>query len=164
MKRLLPLVLALLLVGGCTTRTIDAGGMSAVGPQLSVERFLQAANARDLEAMSRIFGTAGGPIGDTGSAFGCMFKKIGSWIGLGDACLSAQTVELRMNAIALILQHDDYHLVSDQFVAGRDDPTTRVSTNIVRGPETFRDVGFLVVQASAGWLVESIELEKITAG
>ncbi len=164
MKHLLPLVLVLLLAGGCTTRTIDAGGMSAVGPQLSVERFLQAANARDLQAMSRIFGTADGPIGDTGSAFGCMFKKIGSWIGLGDSCSSAQAVELRMNAIALILRHDDYQIVSDQFVAGRDDPTTRVSTNVVRGQETFRDVGFLVVQASPGWLVQSIELGKITGG
>ena len=40
----------------------SAAALAGVAPQLSVERFLQAANARDFEAMERLFGTHDGPI------------------------------------------------------------------------------------------------------
>ena len=137
--------------------------MAAVAPMLSVERFLQAANARDLDAMSRIFGTADGPIGDTGNTFGCAFKKFGDWIGLGSRCVTREEVEIRLDAIARILEHRDYQIVSESNVAGRRNPTTRIGVNLDLGDEVVRDVPFVVVRTPEGrWLVEQVGLERIT--
>ena len=112
-----------------------------------VERFLQAANIRDLQTMSRLFGTDDGPIGDTGSR---------------------QEVELRMDLIAEILQHADYQIMSESLVPGTESPSIRVGVNILivtpRGTTMVRDVGFTVVLESPNrWLINVIELVKITA-
>jgi len=166
MKRLLFLAIPLLLVAGCTTtQVVSSGEMAAVAPMLSVERFLQASNERDLYAMAGIFGTANGPVIDTGGPLGCMFKRIGSWIGLGDRCATLQEVELQMDAIAQILRHEDYTIVSDERVPGRTETTTRVGVNLrIRGRD-YSDVPFLVVQTGNGlWLVEEIDLGKVTGG
>ena len=50
---------ALLLVAptACTTRTVEAPPPS-MGAQLSVERFMQAANQRDVVSMGHLFGTS----------------------------------------------------------------------------------------------------------
>jgi len=141
---------------------MSGGEMAAVAPMLSVERFLKASNERDLHSMASLFGTADGPVIDTGGAFGCAFKKMGSWIGLGDACQSLQDVEIRMDLIADILQHDDYTIVSDSRVAGRDHPTTRIGVHMVIAGRDVSDVPFLVVQTDGGrWLVEEIDLAKV---
>jgi hypothetical protein len=139
--------------------------MAGIAPILSVERFLQAANTGDLESMARIFGTAEGSIADrTGGPLGCAFKRMGSWIGLGDGCLSWSEIELRMNAIAVILQHDDYRVQEESPVPGRQRPTTQVSVDIQRGGEQFADVPFTVVQSADGrWLVEEIGLGVMMA-
>ena len=137
----------------------------AIAPTLTVERFLQASNVRDLEEMSRLFGTYDGPIGDTGSAFGCFWKKIGSAFG-GSSCTKWTEVELRMDLISDVLQHQDYQAVSERMVSGAERPANRVGVDMaLPGGSTVRDVGFTVVQASAGrWLINLIELEKITGG
>ena len=130
---------------------------------LSVERFLQAANSQDLDAMARLFGNVNGPVADTGGTFGCAFKKIGSWIGLSDACRTWQEVELRMDAIAEILEYDDYRIVEEERVAGRRVRATRIGVDLTQGETVIRDVPFVVVRTSSGrWLVEQIGLEKIT--
>ena len=141
-------LLCLTLVVGpaaCATR-VQTGPTSAVGPQLSVERFLQAANTRDLDSMSRLFGTPDGPIADTGSTFGCAFKKIGSWFG-GTPCLKRTDVEIRMDAIASVLRHTDYTVGRQEIVAGREHPTTRVLVDLVVTGRTVPAVPFVVVQA-----------------
>jgi hypothetical protein len=153
---------------GCVTSVENGDGNAGLGglaPVLSVERFLQAANAGDLEEMARLFGNADGSFADrSGGSFSCAFKKMGSWIGLGDACLDRTEIELRMNAIAIAIQHDDYRIRSEAQVAGRDNPTTRIGVDIDRGGETFADVGFAVVQSTGGrWLVEQIDLAAVTA-
>jgi hypothetical protein len=162
MKRAL-LVLILLILPGCTTTRIVSGGeMAAVAPMLSVERFLQASNERDLHSMASLFGTADGPVIETGGSFGCAFKKMGSWIGLGERCRTLQEVELQMDAIASILEHEDYTIASDSRVPGREHPTTRVGVHLVIRGRDVSDVPFLVVQTSEGrWLVEEIDLEKV---
>lgn len=163
MRRSLILALTVTLTASCASRSVGDGAMAAVAPMLSVERFLQAANSRDLDAMARLFGTADGPMAETGGAVGCAFKKMGSWIGLGRACMTAQDVELRMDAIAQILEHDDYRVISESRVAGRRDPTTRVGVNLRFGQQTVQDVPFEVVQTDGGrWLVQQIGLERIT--
>lgn len=159
----LPLLLLSLLAAGCASGGGGRGDAAGVAPLLSVERFLQAANGRDLDTMSRIFGTHDGPIGDTGSTFGCAFKRMGSWIGLSDRCVSRVDVELRMDAIATILRHDDFRITGEQSVPGRVNPTSRVTVTLVRGTQTVPDVPFVVVRSGDGrWLVEQVDLERIT--
>ena len=162
-KRSLLLILLLALPGCTTTQVISGGGeFAAVAPMLSVERFLKASNERDLHSMASLFGSSGGPIIETGGAFGCAFKKIGSWIGLGDRCNTLQDIELRMDVIADILQHDDYTIASEARVPGRANPTTRVGVHLVIRGRDISDVPFLVVQTDGGrWLVEEIDLEKV---
>lgn len=163
MQRAATLVLILLLASSCASRTVGDGEMAAVAPMLSVERFLQAANSRDLEAMANLFGTPRGPVADTGSTVGCAFRKMGSWIGLSRPCTTIQEIELRMDAISRILRHDDYRIVSESRVAGRREPTTRIGVDLEMGEDTVRDVPFLVVQTGEGrWLVQEIGLERVT--
>ena len=154
----------LLLVLGLTACSSNRGPVNpatAIGPQLSVERFLQAANTRDLDAMGRLFGTADGPFGDTGSTFGCAFKKIGSWFG-GEACRSRAEVELRMDAIASILRHEDYVVARQEMVAGRAEPTSRVLVDLTVEGRRVPGVPFVVVHASDGrWLVQEIDLQRV---
>ncbi len=161
-----PLVLALvslLTSGGCTTASQQGPGAGVVA-QLSVESFLQAANARDIGAMGRLFGTTDGPIYKTGSTFGCAFKKIGSWFG-GTSCVKRSDVEIRLDAIAEVLQHEDYRIVREQGVAGRLDEATRVFVDLLVDEEWVREVPFVVVRTSSGqWLVEEVDLAKVMSG
>jgi hypothetical protein len=152
-------------IGGCASSpSAPSSQMAGLAPMLSVERFLQAASTRDLDSMARIFGTARGPIADeTGSAVGCAFRRMGSWFGIGRRCLSWTEIQVRMDAIAQILRHDDYRIRGESSVAGRAN-TTRVGVDLTRGEQQYNDVPFTVVQASHGrWLVEQIGLDRITA-
>jgi hypothetical protein len=156
------LVLLALLPGACTTVVVERPA-AALGAQLSVERFLQAANTHDVAAMGRLFGTETGAAIETGSTFGCFWKKIGSWFG-GEACIKRQDVEIRMDAIASILEHDDYRIVREERVAGRTSPTTRVLVDMTVEGEHVGGVPFVVVQSTGGrWLVQEIGLEQVMA-
>lgn len=137
-------VAATFALGACSTQQVtpDRDVMGGVGPALSVERFLQAANARELDAMARLFGTVDGPI-------------------RGDR----QELELRMDAIAGILQHEDYRIVAQRQEPGREHPTTRITVELIKEDRRIPDVPFLVVRTSeGGWLVEEIGLERVTGG
>ena len=145
-KRLSLWFLLLTSAGACTSQTVVNQPQLGVTPALTVERFLQAVNARDLETMSRLFGTDDGPIGDMGSR---------------------ADVELRMDLIAEILHHDNYVIVSERRVPETESPTQRIGVDILilipGGTTMVRDVGFTVVLESPGrWLVNVIELTKIT--
>lgn len=166
MNRLLLVFAGLLLTAGCTTRTVSlADPATAVAPQLSVERFLRAVNSRDYVAMSRLFGTVDGPIGDTGGAFGCFWKKLGAIFG-GTSCQQWREVELRLDTLAEILQQTDYQIVSERRVAGRRHPTTRISVDMVVPPNNRAapDIGFVVVRADGRWMIECIETDKVLSG
>ena len=144
MKRLPIWFLLLTSAGACTTRAVVDQSQIQVAPALTVERFLQAANTRDLETMARLFGTDDGPIGGR-----------------------RQEVELRMDLIAEILHHTDYRIISERRVPGTDSPSIRMGVDISivtpRGTMMVRDVGFTVVlESSNRWLVNVIELTKIT--
>ena len=164
MRRFLLLAIPLLM-GGCTTQIVSSGEMAALAPMLSVERFLQASNDLDIHTMARLFGTEDGSILETGSTIGCGFKKFGSWFGMGERCHTLQEVELRMDAIAMIVRHDDYTIVSERPVAGRRNPTSRIGVDLLIGGRTITDVPFLVVRTGEGrWLVVEIDLARMTGG
>lgn len=163
MKRALLLSLAALLVSGCASSRVRTNPASAFAPPLVVERFLQAVNTRDLVTMSRLFGTKSGPIGDTGSSFGCFWKKISVIVG-GHSCVQWRDVELRMDVIAEILRHEDYRITSERRIAGRDVETIRLGVTLeIRGRSRVPDVGFFLVPVGGTrWLLQEIELVKIT--
>ena len=158
--------LALVGCGGGPPAPGTTGEMAAVAPMMSVERFLQAVNARDYPAMANLFGTQDGPVIDTGGTVGCGFKKFGDWLGMGDSCPTWPQIEQRMDLIAQILTHEDYRIVSENRVAGRTAPTTRIGVNLVLNAEdTITDLPFTVVQTGEGrWLIEQIALERVTSG
>ncbi len=132
--------------------------------RLSVERFLLAANQRDLPAMGNLFGTVDGPTMDTGNAVGCAFKRVGSWFG-GAPCVTDPEVEARMDLIASILTHQDYRVVREQRVAGLTAPTTRVLVDMTVYGESVSAVPVVVVQTPVGrWLVQEVDLQRVMAG
>jgi hypothetical protein len=128
-----------------------------------VERFLQAANARDIEAMGRSFGTTDGAAWDTGGTFGCAFKKIGSWFG-GQSCVKRHDVEIRMEAIASVLRHEDYRVTREESVPGRLDVATRVWVDLTVQGARVADVPFVVVRSADAWLVEQVDLARVMVG
>jgi len=158
------LILVMALATAACSSGASTSTVAPVAAQLSVERFLQAANQRDFEAMGRLFGTADGAAMDTGSTFACFWKKIGSWFG-GTACTRRTDVELRMDAIASIVQHTDYRIVREESVAGRTSPTRRVYVDLTIQGRRVPNMPFVVVRTSQGrWLVEEVPLERIMAG
>ncbi len=145
--RTLAVVGTLIAAGGCSTQQVSsspssgAQGVPGLAPVLTVERFLQAANTRDLETMATLFGTYDGPIEGR-----------------------REDIELRMAAIAEILQHDDYEIGAETREPGRTHPTQRVNVTMEQGRQTFEDVPFLVVQSNNGsWLIEEIALDQVTS-
>lgn len=133
----------------CTSQTVqrapspgDGTELAGVAPVLSVERFLQAVNAEDYAAMARLFGTARGPIQG-----------------------ESTEIELRMATIAEILQHQDYRIDSERLEPGRADFTRRVGVDMTVDGRIITDVAFLVVQTESGrWMVQEIDLERVTSG
>ncbi len=130
--------------GACTSQTVVNQPQFGVAPALSVERFLQAANARDLPGMSRLFGNEDGLFADR---------------------RSRTDVELQMDLLSEILRHDGYEIISERRVAGAEAPSTRFGVDLLLpgGVTTVRDVGFTVVLESPNrWLVNVVEVDKIT--
>ena len=139
---------ASLMLMGCTTQTStpsragsgSQGVMDSMAPILSVERFLQAANSYDFDAMARLFGTVDGPMPG-----------------------EPLEIEQQMDLIARILRHDDFEVSSERPLAGRQARTTRVGVDLTIGGRVFPDVGFEVVRTNDGqWMVEVIDLVAIT--
>ena len=135
---------------GCSTQQVtpspspSAGGGGAdvmgLGPSLTVERFLQAANAREWSTMMRLFGTENGPV---------------DW--------DRQYGELHMNLLAEVLQHGDFQIGTASAVPGRPTATQTLLVTLEQSNRTVEDVPFTVVQDRNGnWLVEEIDTVKLT--
>lgn len=146
---------------GCVSKRVESGsggGPSAVlAPALVVERFLRAANAvaqrsssrvlepdrlrRELETMGRLFGTHEGALLERDPR---------------------QQVEQRMATLASILQHEDYVLDGPTLVPGRSSEAVEIVARLrIRGLPVA--VPFTVVRSGKdAWLVEKIDIEKIT--
>lgn len=111
------------------------------GPALVVERFLQAANANDLETMTQLFGTSDRNI----------------------VALEGRTrAEERMYVLASLLRHDDWSIRGQQTVPGRITDAIELEVRVVKGDES-AVVPFLVVRRKGdGWIIEEIGVEPLT--
>lgn len=164
LKKFALVMLAFAMPTACTTVAMEGPPGGQIGAQLSVERFLTAANEGDVRAMGRLFGTADGAAMETGGTLGCAFKKIGSWFG-GTSCNDKQNVEIRMDAIASILQHQDYRITTESRVSGRREPAIRVMVDLMMADGAAASgVPFVAVQTRDGrWLVEQVDLQAVMA-
>ena len=164
---------ALLALGGCSGGAVVVDGLAGGGggpdraapadPVEVVEAFLAAAGQRDHAGMARHFGTAAGPIGERGGAVACGFRRMGSWIGVGDRCLTGYEVELRMDLIAAILAHESYRVGAREAVAGKGRAAVRVEVEVDVAGRRGAVVPFVVIEADDGrWLVEEVGLGRLT--
>jgi len=134
----------LLLLAACASRAEPSRQVDTVGiaPALVVERFLQAANRQDLETMARLWGNSEGLVIDRDPR---------------------SEVEKRLYATALILRHDDYEIQGERIIPGRPDALQLIVRMHIDGRQV--PVAYTMVRSKNGaWLVESVDLEAITAG
>ncbi len=141
-----PLLLTLFLVaasgcGGSRRDTTQTAAQGSPGPALTVERFLQAANANDLETMMQLFGTAD--------------RTIVQIDGQARA-------ERRMYVLATLLHHDDYTIVSQAGVPGRMKDATELQVRLRRGDRSVVVPHMVVRKKGGGWIIEKIDIEKLT--
>lgn len=113
----------------------------AVAGALVIEQFLRAANTKDYGTMSRLFGTKQGPIVD-------LYDR--------------RHVDQRMLVLAVLLEHENHALQDVAPVPGRGEGARQVIVRMtLRGRET--EVPYTIVRSDAGsWLVEQVDLERIT--
>lgn len=114
----------------------------AGSPAEVVERFMQLASAKNYGQMGYVFGTREGAI---------MGRE------------PQPSVERRMYAIATILQNDRFVIRSQNAIPGRPEADAVQLTVQVTHNGQSRDVPFVAVRTARGnWLVEQIELERLT--
>lgn len=148
MTTMKPMLVASLLaaMAGCGSAQVEAdpdpvSPSASPGPALAVERFLQAANANDLDTMMQLFGTAD--------------RSIAQIDGQARA-------ERRMHVLATLLHHDDFAIVSQQGVPGRLQEATELDVRLTRGEKSVVVPHVVVRRQSGGWVIEKIDVEKLT--
>lgn len=143
-RRRLTLV-ALLVTGAaaCGGGAYTAPAMESPGPALVVERFLQAANANDLETMTQLFGSSSRTIDE----------------------LDGRTkAERRMHVLATLLRHDDYRILRQSAVPGRLREATELQVQLRQGDREVVVPHLVVRRKSGGWIIEKIDIEQLTQG
>jgi hypothetical protein len=143
-------LLALLMFStACVSRRVEPltpnealPGNTDVATSLVIEQFLRAANENDLDIMASLFGTVNGP-------------NIGR--------VPKDQLDQQLFAIASILRHESYEIVRRQIVPGRRSEATEVTVRMNMGRNRIIDVPYTLVYTNANnWLIEQIDLEKIT--
>ena len=144
-KNRLPILLVLFAAacggGGTPPQAPIAGG--GPGPQLVVERFLQAANVNDLRTMTDLFGTPD--------------KTIVQLEGESMA-------QRRMYVLASLLRHDDFAIQGQRVVPGRMETATEVLVMIKQRSRQVVVPHLVVQRKGGGWVIEKIDVERLTSG
>jgi hypothetical protein len=140
------LAILLLFVGAASCRqkvvetpapAVDANVSGAANPREAVQRFMAAAKAQDLQAMSMIWGSAAGPVRST---------------------MGQQEIEQREVILIGCLKHDNYRVMPDSPAAGGE----RVIPVEVRYKELTRSTNFhAVLGPSRRWYVRTFDLESL---
>lgn len=114
----------------------------ATSPAEVVERFMQLASAKNYGQMGYVFGTREGAIINREPH---------------------PSVERRMFAIASILQNERFVIRGQNPIPGRPEAdAVQLTVQVTQGGHS-RDVPFVAVRTTHGdWLVEQIELERLT--
>lgn len=143
MKRIGPMLAMAFAVGtgACAGSPAPDPAMESPGPALTVERFLRAANANDLETMSQLFGSRNQNIVE----------------------LEGRTMaERRMHVLATLLRHDDFQILSQEAVPGRLRQATELQIELRRDDQSVVVPHLVVRRDGGGWIIEKIDVEKLT--
>lgn len=136
------------LMAGCATKTVverPAGPPpnAEVAAALVVDQFLRAVNSNDLDTMARLFGNRDGSV---------LLRD------------PKENVDRQMFALASILRHDSYSIAGNQVVPGRRDEATQINVRMRFGAREVEVPYTLVYSKDGNWLVEQIEIVRITSG
>lgn len=144
MKRLMRTgrVALLGLLAACGAGAGPQGPSAATpGPTLVVERFLQAANANDLQTMTQLFGTPD--------------KTIVELDG-------RQQAEQRMFVLASLLRHEDFAIQGQRSVPGRGEDAAEVAVELTKDGKRVRVPLVVVRRNTGGWVVERVDVLPLT--
>lgn len=135
------LLIAAPVLASCrTTAPVHASGTSGRGaatPVAAVERFLAAARAQDMPAMSLIWGTAAGP---------------------ARATIPPDELERRQVIMMCHLRHDRHRIVDEtSLLQGQ----RRVTADLTAGDMTRRTNLSVVPATAGGWYVLAVDLEAL---
>ena len=133
-------LLVLLSACGGARGSAPAGPVGAPAPAAAEERFLRLAEQKNYREMGLVFGTKDGNI-----------YRIEN----------ARHVEQRMYAIADILKHERFTVANEEQIAGRLGEAVRMTVSLTSGRQR-KQVPFTAVRFGNSWLVEQVELERIT--
>jgi hypothetical protein len=141
------LALAAMMATACASkrvvdRPVGPPPNAEVSASLVVDQFLRAANSNDLDTMARLFGNRNGPVANDENR---------------------QELDRRLFAIASVLRHDSYTIKGSQIVPGRRNEATQINVLMKFGAQEIEVPWVLVYSKDGTWLVESIDLEKITS-
>lgn len=135
----LALVGTLMACGGAVMGR-STGAPGGPVPAAAVERFMRLVEAKNYREMGEVFGNAEGPV----------IRRD-----------PVADVELRMYAMASILEHERFVVRAEQPVPGRIGSAVRLMVDITQRGQT-RQVPFVAVRSGDRWLVEQVDLERIT--
>lgn len=129
----------LIFVGACASGARSGPGEQLTGSpaaRLAVEQFLNAVKAQDIQAMSSIFGTSGGPARDN---------------------IDRAELEKRMLIMQCFFNHDRFRITGDAMQGGR-----RVfQFELTRGTRTRQSSASVVEGPSNRWYVESMDIAAV---
>jgi hypothetical protein len=141
LRRIIPLAILVLAAACGGARTAPPPGPTgAAAPAAAVERFLRLVEAKNYREMGLVFGTKDGNI-----------YRIDP----------ARQVEQRMFAIASILEHESFSIANEEQIPGRFGEAMRMTVNLTSGRQR-KQVPFTTVRSGGSWLVEQVDLERIT--
>jgi hypothetical protein len=134
-------VAGLFLLAACSSATRNAGNSGeltgAPAPQVAVQQFLSAVHAKDLQAMSTVFGTKNGPARET---------------------MDRTELEKREIILACYFAHDSARIISE--TAGLQDHRD-VHVELKRGNLT-RQTTFFTIKGPAGrWYVDNMDIASV---
>ena len=133
-------LLVLITACGASRGPAPAGPVGAPAPAAAVERFLRLVEQKNYREMGLVFGTKDGNI-----------YRIDP----------ARQVEQRMYAIASILEHERFTVTNEEQIPGRFGEAVRMTVSLTHGRQR-KQVPFTAVRAGSTWLVEQVDLERIT--
>jgi hypothetical protein len=135
------LLMGLLLVAACQTRTVEAplpvtAGASGARPAL--DAFLAAIRAKDLQALGAAWGDKTGAIRDNGR-------------------ITRDELEKRELVLMCYFNHDSYQVLDDQPVAGGE---RKMSVRLTKGTLS-RTTDFFLTSGPDRWYVRSANMEPV---
>lgn len=134
-------IAGLFLLAACSSATRNAGEAGqltgAPAPQVAVEQFLRAVNAKDLQAMSTVFGTKNGPARET---------------------MDRTELEKREIILACYFAHDSARIIGDaQGLQGHRD----VRVELKKGNLTRQTTFFTIKGPADRWYVDNMDIASV---